>query len=246
VFVSPTTPEINSLILYSDDQIVIVNKPAGLLSIPDGYDPTLPSLSGIMRKELGEIWIVHRLDKDTSGAILFARTAEVHRDLNIQFTAHKVQKIYHALVEGSPAWTDQSVSSPLKVNGDRRHRTVVNYKQGKPAKTEFTVIEKFEGVSLIAGRPKTGYTHQIRVHLSSIGYPILVDHLYNHRYKTSSAGEPPKREAECWINRLALHAFQLTFQNLITNIKFTIQAPYPDDFQIALERLRGLKNNGGM
>jgi tRNA pseudouridine32 synthase / 23S rRNA pseudouridine746 synthase len=241
VVVSHSNPDFNSLILFIDEQIVIVNKPAGLLSIPDGYDPNLPCLSDILRKELGEIWIVHRLDQDTSGGILFARTAEFHRELNIQFTAHKIQKVYHALVEGSPTWSDQTVNSPLKVNGDRRHRTVVNYRQGKPAKTEFTVLEKFETISLIAGCPQTGYTHQIRVHLSSIGFPILVDHLYNPRYKPSIMNESQKRKDEPWIQRLALHSFQLTFQNPATKNEFTIQAPYPDDFQIALERLRSLK-----
>jgi tRNA pseudouridine32 synthase / 23S rRNA pseudouridine746 synthase len=238
VITSPSSLDIFSHILYIDDLIVAVDKPSGLLSIPDGYHPDLPCLSMILQKELGNIWVVHRLDKETSGVILFARNAETHKALNLQFSAHKIVKEYHAVIEGIPPWVETTVDAPLKVNGDRRHRTIIDYTQGKPAQTRFTILEEFSQHSLVAANPLSGYTHQIRTHLSSIGFPILADTLYNARYKNPSQTECNAEEHKFWIDRLALHARQITFQNSVSKIQISIQAPYPVDFSDALEKFR--------
>ncbi len=132
--------EISNLILWSDSTLVAVNKPAGLLTIADGYNPTLPYLSQMLQSLFEKVWVIHRLDKDTSGVLLFALNAEAHQHLNRQFQLRETSKEYHALVLGNPDWEHKTISLPLIVNGDRDHRTVVNLSAGKPATTEATLL----------------------------------------------------------------------------------------------------------
>lgn len=214
-------------ILLEDAAILVVNKPAGLLTIRDGYDPTLPFLAGWLLEQFGRVWTVHRLDKDTSGVIIFARNAEAHRALNLQFDQRGVAKTYHALVRGIPSWKEHLAAHPLRVNGDRRHRTVIDPSHGKPAETQFRVLETFPAASLIESQPHTGYTHQIRAHLAFIGFPLLGDILYGG----SNASTPV-------INRAALHARRISFTHPVTAERLTVAAPYAPDFQDALVSLR--------
>ena len=196
--------ELFQTIIYSDNSLLVVNKPAGLRTIPDGYDPTLPHLSGSLTPEYGRVWTVHRLDKDTSGVIVFARSAESHRSLNAQFSARETRKEYHALVVGLPAWDEQQINLRLRVNGDRRHRTVVDAWRGKPATTSFTVLARYPAYSLalISAQPHTGYTHQIRAHLAAIQFPVLADALYRAQLPFDITPPPLP------ITRTALHAFR--------------------------------------
>ena len=213
-------------ILFSDDALLVINKPAGLLSIPDGHDPNKPYLRGILEPEYGPLWIVHRLDKDTSGVIVLARNAGTHRDLNTQFSVHRVEKIYHAIVVGTPPWNDETIHAPLRTNVGRRKRTIVDPQGGKPAATIFRVLNRFKGHTLLQALPKTGRTHQIRTHLFSLGYPVLADPLYG----TGNASP--------WIQRSALHSHNLTFEHPATSEQVSFSAPYPDDFDLALDYLR--------
>jgi RluA family pseudouridine synthase len=215
-------------ILWQDESIIAINKPSGMLCISDGYHAELPNLAGILKTTLGQIWIVHRLDKDTSGVILFARTAEIHRALSMQFADRKITKIYHAIIIGTPPWEMIQVNLPLRINGDREHRTIVDSKNGKPASTGFRVVGTISGYSLIEAIPHSGYTHQIRAHLSSIGLPLAGDKLYRQigsKNKTRSEGSP--------IARLGLHAFQLIFTHPKNGQEVSIPAPYPLDFEKA-------------
>jgi len=127
-------------ILYRDEALLVINKPAGLSTLPDGYNPTLPHVKSLLEGQSGRLWTVHRLDKDTSGVLVFARSAEAHRSLNTQFEQHQVTKLYHALVQGSPAWMEYTADLPLRSDGDRHHRTVVDLRAGKPALTHFKVL----------------------------------------------------------------------------------------------------------
>jgi RluA family pseudouridine synthase len=213
-------------ILFSDDALLVINKPAGLLSIPGGHDPDKPHLRKILEPDYGPLWIVHRLDKDTSGAMVLARHAMAHRDLNTQFSVHITEKIYHAIVIDTPPWDEKTIDTPLRVNVGRRKRTVIDLQRGKPAATTFQVLERLKGYSLLQAHPKTGRTHQIRAHLYSLGFPILADPLYGTG-KTSQ-----------YIQRSALHAHKLTFTHPITTEPVTFSAPYPDDFELALGHLR--------
>lgn len=214
-------------ILYQDDSVIAVNKPSGLLTIRDGYNPDLPTVKGILEAEFGRCWIVHRLDKETSGILIIARNETAHRALNLAFENRQIQKIYHAIILGVPAENEFVINHPLTVDGDRKHRTVVDIDKGKPARSTISVIEQFRNHTLVAIKPETGYTHQIRAHLSYSGYPILGDKLYHK----------PNTPQSDLIDRTALHAWQITFIHPLTNAPVTIQANYPEDFRIALSHL---------
>lgn len=214
-------------ILYQDESIIVVNKPSGLLTIRDGYKPDLPTVKTILEKEFGRCWIVHRLDKETSGILIVARDESAHRTLNLAFQNRQIHKTYHAIIIGAPTEKKFEINHPLKVNGDRRHRTVIDLNNGKPATSLISTMEFFDNYTLISIMPKTGYTHQIRAHLAFSGYPILGDKLYQ---------KPDSAQTDL-ISRTALHAFQITFIHPASNSPLTLQAKYPEDFEFALSVL---------
>jgi 23S rRNA-/tRNA-specific pseudouridylate synthase len=151
-----------------------------------------------LEQEYGRLWIVHRLDRETSGVLLLARSAEAHRLLNTQFEQHLVSKIYHALVIGSPDWQKKTISLPLRPNGDRHHRTVVDRDKGKPAVTRLNVMERFDHYCLVEAIPETGRTHQIRAHLSALGLYIMGDN-FGDRKSDFAAGVVTSPARSCWI-----------------------------------------------
>ena len=220
-------------IIFADPHLLVINKPAGLLSIPDGYDPTLPHARQLLEPLFGRLWTVHRLDRDTSGLLVLARSSASHRALNETFEHHQVQKIYHAIVRGIPPWSEHLIDLPLKVDGDRHHRTIVDPVKGKPAQTNVRTMQSSIGHALIEARPSTGYTHQIRAHLFAIGFPILADPLYFIHSSPPSVIIPLNPP----ILRLALHAFSIAFNHPITGERMNLVTPYPLDFQSALEKL---------
>ena len=227
-------PGYPNLALYLDEALLVVNKPAGLPTLVDGFHPDAPYLVGLMGQAHGRIWVVHRLDKDTSGVIVFARTADAHRDLNAQFEQRRARKVYHALVLGQPNWDEHSVDLPLRPNGDRRHRTVIDLQMGKPAITKLRVLEGFGAFTLVEAIPLTGRPHQIRAHLAACGHPLIADQLYKRSgeaYPASNPGTEP-------IRRLGLHACSLTLFHPINGQVQHFEAPYPQDFSDALEQLR--------
>lgn len=207
---------IADLVLHLDDHLVGINKPSGLLSLPDGHDDSAPHLRSVLEPELGRIWIVHRLDRETSGVMIMARDANAHRSLNTQFERREVHKVYHALIVGNPTWESRSIDLSLRVDGDRRHRTIISELDAISAITDVRVMARYASTCLIEAVPRTGRRHQIRAHLSAVGHPIVADTLY---------GESQRADG----SRLALHAFSLIFQHPITLQPQTISAPYPDD-----------------
>jgi RluA family pseudouridine synthase len=212
-------------VFYKDSNIVVVNKPAGLATVPGSWEAESTSLVKEVETEYGRLWVVHRLDKVTSGLVVFARNPEAHRTLSMQFERHETHKLYHALVIGVPAWQQHTARHPLRINVGHSHRTVVDNAKGKPSETVFHVMERFNGYALLAAAPATGRTHQVRVHAYALGFPILGDTLY-------SAPETGL------IARPALHAQSLKFTFEGKPYQFT--APYPADFVQTLEAIRKL------
>jgi RluA family pseudouridine synthase len=195
---------IKKYITYEDSDIIAVNKPCGLLTIPDGYDPTKPNIHDLLKDRYENVYNVHRLDKVTSGILVFAKNAEAHRHLNLLFMERRIHKVYIALAYGSPIWENVMVNLPLRINGDRRHRTVIDKNHGKAAQTAIRVIQRNNTYFSCEILPKTGYTHQIRAHLSIYGHPVIGDSLYT-RLKSINKKEKLLIKNE----NIFLHAFSI-------------------------------------
>lgn len=239
-------------ILYHDSDLLVLNKPAGLPTLPDGYNPHTPHVRSVLEPTFGRVWIVHRLDRQTSGLLIVARTADAHRSLNTQFDQRQVAKRYHALVNGVPDFENRLVDLPLRPDGDRQHRTIIDSRRGKPASTGLKVLERFKGHALIEAAPHTGRTHQIRAHLAALGLPILADSLYGgaglSAPSPSRRGESGEEYADLdgeheagdrlVIERPALHAQSIEFKHPTSGENIQFCAAYPEDFAVALRRLR--------
>ena len=211
-------------IIFQDQHLLILDKPAGIPVLPDGWDKDAPYLVKMLEEEFGKIFVVHRLDKITSGVMVFARDAESHRAFSLQFENHEAEKIYHAIVEGIPKWDEKITKRPLRVNVGHKHRTVVDDRNGKPSETRFGILGRGQAHSWVEAAPKTGRTHQVRVHAAALGHPLVGDVLY---------GAPDSKV----IARPALHARSLTFTHPMTQARLTFEAEYPRDLAAALKLL---------
>ena len=211
-------------ILYEDQYLIVVNKPAGLSVLPDGWEEDSHHLVKLLEEQFGKVFIVHRLDKITSGVMVFAREADTHRALNIQFENHEAQKTYHAILEGNPKWEEKIARHPLRANVGHKHRSMVDDKRGKPSETRFRVSKRYQESVLVEAKPMTGRTHQIRVHAYAIGHPLVEDVLYGSQDRY---GFPHPM----------LHAQSLSFIHPATNERIKFSAPHPDDFEEALKIL---------
>ena len=235
-------------LLFEDNDILVLNKRSGLLVAQDRYDAEAPRLDLLAEKEFGRLFAVHRIDKDTSGCVIYAKNPEAHRSLSMQFEERQVEKIYHCLVHGHPLWKTQRIESKLLADGDSRHRTVVNSRFGKPSVTDFTLIGNCGPYSWLEARPKTGRTQQIRAHLHSIGLNILCDPLYSGNQKPLRLSDVKKRwngdpETERpLLSRLALHAWKLTVTHPVSGEKVTFTAPYQKDMDAARKQLANIFN----
>lgn len=238
---------INDIIIKETPDYVILNKPAGMLTIPDRHDNQLQSVQGLLKKHYGEIFTVHRLDKDTSGIILFARNEAAHKYYSQQFETRNVQKFYMGLVNGQLIPATGSVDEPIMEHPVQKGKMVTNRK-GKSALTDYEVLEAFGLYSFVKLQIHTGRTHQIRVHMKHLGHPIAVDELYGtdapvflsaikKKYKLGRNSE----EERPLLGRLALHAWQLHFTDQ-QGVKQVAEAPLPKDIQAVVTQLR--KNNG--
>ena len=212
-------------IIYEDDDILVVDKPSGLRTIPDGYQPLLPCLASLLRSKYGIVYVVHRLDKDTSGVMLFAKNVESHRNLNKQFHDRSIVKTYHAICAGYPEWKTITADFPLLVNGDRQHRTIIDNLSGKSAKTYFSTINSAGEYHIISAQPHNGYTHIIRAHAAALAIPLLSDPLYHN--PTVPKNVQMRLDV---IPRIALHSWQIQFTHPVTRNNVSFRADYPPDF----------------
>ncbi|OGW88646.1 MAG: hypothetical protein A3A73_02875 [Omnitrophica bacterium RIFCSPLOWO2_01_FULL_50_24] len=218
-------------VAYEDADVIVVNKPAGLV-----VHPASGNLAGTLVNALihytsalsqgsgpGRPGIVHRIDKDTSGLVVVAKNDRAHRILARQFERHEVEKCYWAVVKGVVQHDEMRSSEPLGRSPLNRKRVVVSHDSGKPSLTDFRVLKRFKTATLLEARPKTGKTHQIRVHLERLGYPVLGDLVYGV--------QSPH------ISRQALHAKELGFRHPTTGERLLFRSELPPDFQHLLTAL---------
>ena len=232
--------------IYCDDSIVVLNKASGILTAADRYDLDAPRLDKIASENYGRLFAVHRIDKDTSGAIVYARTPEAQRALSMAFEKRQVDKTYHALVHGRPLWEEKHLDLKLLPDGDQRHRTVPGTRNGKDAVTDFTLLGVCGPYSWIEARPRTGRTHQIRAHLKELGLGIVCDPLYSGNQKPVLLSEikrkwngDPNTERPL-LSRLALHAYRLTVSHPKTGERITFTAPYSKDMDATRKQLKSI------
>lgn len=229
-------------IIFQNDQFIAINKPAGLLSIPDRFGKD-PSVKSILQEQLGKIFTVHRLDKDTSGLIIFAKDEVTHKDLSQKFEGREVEKFYVGLVNGTLMNREGTIDVPIMEHPGKSTLMMAN-KKGKASITDYKVLEEFGLYSWLQFQIHTGRTHQIRVHAKYIGNPIVCDELYGdgqavllssikRRFKLSKN----ELEERPLLNRLALHSWQLKFTDA-EGTKFELEAPLSKDLKALLQQLR--------
>lgn len=228
---------------------MVLNKSSGLLVAADRWDPDAPRLDTLASQKLcaeGErLYAVHRIDKDTSGLVIYAKTAEAHRALSLEFQERRVQKTYHALVHGRPLWQETEVDIPLRADGDQKHRSVRDPKRGKTAITRFRVVGECGPYTWIEADLITGRTHQIRAHLQLSGLSIVCDPLYGDGKPVFLSGFKRSWRGDSFterplLDRLALHAWRMEITHPATGTRETFTAPYPRDLDALRNQLSKL------
>ncbi len=230
-------------ILAETADYLALNKPSGMLSIPDRFNPEIPSLSGILQKKFPEIYTVHRLDRDSSGMILFAKTKAWHQWLSEVFESRKAEKEYLALVPGKMPNPKGTIDLPITTHPGIKGKMIAA-KNGKPSRTDYEVAEEFRSFSLLKLRIHTGRTHQIRVHLATLGFPLVGDSLYGNgrpvllsQLKAGYKKNKNEKQESPLLSRLALHAFRLSFPDP-EGIRVSLEAPLMKDMRALLQQLR--------
>ncbi len=236
--------KLESIIVFEDENFVALNKPASLLSIPDRMQSE-KSLKEMLTEKYGNIYTVHRLDKETSGLIIFAKTEEAHKYFSRLFEERKVEKFYAGVVMGMPEKMSDTINAPISEHPLQKGLMVV-HKKGKPSSTSYEVLEAHKQFSLVKFQLHTGRTHQIRVHCKNIGHPLACDAIYGDgkpvklsalkkKYKLSKHED----EERPIINRLALHAYQLSFTTL-EGKEMMLSAEMPKEFRALMQQLQKL------
>ncbi len=254
---NPKPEDLPIEIVYEDEHLAVVNKPAGMVTHParGNWRGTLVNALQFHFDRLSVLagenrpGIIHRLDRDTTGLLVVAKDERIHHKLAFQFERRTVQKEYLALVYGVPQRDSDYVEQPIGFHPVSREKMAIRSAQdgGKSAVTFYEVEERFRGYALVRCHPRTGRTHQIRIHLTHIGHPIVADKLYSGRDKLTLEGlliaeKPPIRLAEAsetvLIDRQALHAQMLTFVHPATGQELRLSGALPEDFSRTLEALR--------
>ncbi|MDB5197345.1 MAG: RluA family pseudouridine synthase [Flaviaesturariibacter sp.] len=231
--------KIDEHIIFQDEEIVAVNKPSGILTIPDREG--VAGLRNLLQDKFGTIFTVHRLDRDTSGIVVFARTEAMHKHLSQQFEHRETRKIYNGLVLGSPFQKTGVIHEPIAEHPVKKGLMTV-HRKGKESITEYEVLESFRLYSWMQYRILTGRTHQIRVHMKHLGNPIVCDPLYGDgkpvfisqiKSKFNLAKDEEERPI---LSRLALHAYQLQFKDRSGKV-VELTAPLPKDLRATIQQL---------
>ncbi len=231
-------------IIYEDDDFVVVNKPSGVLSIADRHNAELVSISGLLREKYHDIFTVHRIDKETSGCICFAKNEHAHKYLSMQFEKRTIEKYYLGIVHGTFEKESGVITDAIMEHPVIKGKMIINQKQGKPSITEYKTVESFGSYSLVSYKILTGRTHQIRLHSSNLGHPIVCDSLYGltnpvfisslkKKYNLSK----DELEEKPILSRMALHAHRLLFNNE-KGQAIEVEAPLNKDMNAMLKQCR--------
>ena len=226
-------------IIFQDENIIVVNKNSGISVGADRYDESKERLDKVIESDLKipKLFTVHRIDKETSGIVVFAKNKETHRDLSMAFEQRFVLKRYVLVVHGRPSWKETTCDLALVPNGNKKHMTIIDKFRGKESITCFTNLYGTANLSVLEARPQTGRIHQIRVHAAALGFPVVCDGLYGKvsPIKLSSfnrgwRGDP--HEERPLLSRLGLHALELTLPDMDA-----FCAPLPKDMNSLIKQI---------
>ena len=238
----PLFRDIGSITIFENDDLIVLNKPSGLLSIPDRTQ-SAPSLKDYLIEKFRRIYTVHRLDRGTSGVIVFAKNEEAHRFLSLQFEERQTRKIYQGLVIGKPSPPSATIDEPIAEHFAKKGVMMI-HAEGKAAITNYAVAEQFRSYAWAEFSILTGRTHQIRVHMKHAGNPLACDELYGDglpiklsTFKKKFNLAKADDEERPLLNRLALHASSLTFRLNDTETA-TYAAELPKDLRALLKQLQ--------
>lgn len=227
----------SELILFEDSNYIVINKPPFVSSLEDRNDHF--NILQLGKEYYPGLQACHRLDKNTSGCMVLAKSPEVYKQMAMQFQDRLIEKKYHAIVDGSHMFKNEKISAPIYVRAGGSAK--IDYKRGKDSETIVNTVKIFRNHSLVECTPVTGRLHQIRVHLTTLGSPITGDTAYGGKpfYLSSiKFGYKPnlRREESPMIRRYALHAYRINFTDF-TGKKCKFEAPYPKDFKILIQQL---------
>ncbi len=230
-------------LLHEDEELIIVNKTSGLLSIPDRFDATRPNLLAQLKERFGEVYVVHRLDRETSGVLCFAKNEAAHKHLSQQFEERSVEKIYYALVEGrlsEEGEINKAIAPHPYIKGK-----MITQKRGKASLTLYKSLEYFRNHTLAEANIKTGRMHQIRVHFADINHPLAIDSVYGRKSAFLLSEIKRKRyklgreqEERPLMSRTSLHAHRLQLTHPSTGERLQFEASLHKDFNAVLKQLR--------
>jgi len=229
-------------IVFEDEHFLAVNKPAGVLTIPDRFRKDIPNLFAMLSQERDELYTVHRLDKFTSGGLLFAKSKEVHKALSDAFMDRIPEKYYLAIVDGVPREPKGEIDQPLTESMVTRGKMLI-HPRGKQSKTSYEVIKSFVKFSLLRVKIHTGRLHQIRVHLAHIGHPLMVDPLYGNREEFFLSEIKGRKfhlkkghEERPLLTRQPLHSHKLILPHPITGKKMSFEFEPPKDIKATINQ----------
>jgi len=225
-------------VVYQDEHIIAVNKSSGVSTGGDRWDDSKVRLDKLIEQDFNllKIYTVHRIDKETSGLIVFAKDSQTHRKLSVAFENRQIGKCYTAIVHGRPSWKETVCELPLIPNGNKKHMTIIDKYRGKESKTFFKCLLSCNNYSILEVKPQTGRIHQIRVHAAALGHPVVCDSLYGKSnpiklssFKRGWKGDP--LEEKPLLSRLGLHALELTLPD-----GKTITAPLSKDMDSLIKQ----------
>jgi RluA family pseudouridine synthase len=230
-------------IIYEDENIAAVNKSSGIAVSPDRWDPSIERLDKLVEGflHIPKIYTVHRIDRETSGLVVFAKNSETHKTLSVAFEGRQIKKRYIAAVHGRPSWKETACDLALVPNGNKQHLTIIDKYRGKKSLTAFRLLGSAGNYSVLEALPETGRIHQIRVHLAALGHPVVCDELYGKAkpvllsaIKRGWRGDPLNERP--LLSRLGLHAAELFIPDYGED-GLNIKAPPPRDMAALIRQM---------